>query len=236
MFALGAFQGAVGWWMVASGLEDRIEVSQYRLAFHLTLAAAIFAALLWTAQEQGEAQARRSLPPPVRLRVSAKLLLTLVLAQIYLGALVAGLRAGRIDNTWPLMEGHLVPGPSQLFFNTPWWRNFFENALTVQFDHRMLAYALLAAAILHVFDAARAGRGARRGALVLAGAVTLQATLGVLTLLAQAPLGLALTHQAMAMIVLTVATIHAQNVSAAVVSPKEEPVADPAAGLSAAQS
>ena len=141
LFGLGALQGAVGWWMVASGLAERVEVSQYRLAFHLTLAGLIYVALLWTAQ----GLAPRSPPVPSRLRVSAKLLLGLVLAQIYLGALVAGLRAGLIYNTWPLIDGHLVPAASQLLFNEPWWRNFFENPLTVQFDHRLVAYALLAA-------------------------------------------------------------------------------------------
>jgi cytochrome c oxidase assembly protein subunit 15 len=210
LFALGAFQGAVGWWMVASGLAERIEVSQYRLAFHLTLAAAIYVALLWTAQEQGQAS-----PPPVpsRIKLGAQALLALVLAQIYLGALVAGLRAGRIDNTWPLMEGRFVPGPSQLFYNAPWWRNFFENPLTVQFDHRMLAYVLFAAALMHALDAGRVQGRALRGAFILVGAITVQATLGILTLLWQAPLPIALAHQAMAMIVLTIATMHAQRLS-----------------------
>ena len=163
LFGLGAFQGAVGWWMVASGLAGRVEVSQYRLAFHLTLAGLIYVALLWTAQGLAP---RSGAPAPCRLRVSAKMLLGLVLAQIYLGALVAGLRAGLIYNTWPLIDGHLVPAASQLLFNEPWWRNFFENPLTVQFDHRLVAYALLAAAIWHALDVMRAppGSGAPRRA------------------------------------------------------------------------
>ena len=102
-------------------------------------------ALLWTAQ--GLRRRLRHAACRARLRASAKLLLALVLVQIYLGALVAGLRAGLIYNTWPLIDGRLVPAASQLLFDEPWWRNFFENPLTVQFDHRMLAYALLAAAI-----------------------------------------------------------------------------------------
>jgi cytochrome c oxidase assembly protein subunit 15 len=212
LFGLGAFQGAVGWWMVASGLADRVEVSQYRLAFHLTLAGLIYVALLWTAQGLAP---RSGTAVPARLRSSAKFLVALVLVQIYLGALVAGLRAGLLNNTWPLIDDGLVPAPSQLMFNAPWWRNFFENPLTVQFDHRMVAYALLAAAILHAVDAVRTLRRGAGGALVLAAAVTLQAALGILTLLAQAPLGLALMHQAMAMIVLTAAAVHAQGVAAA---------------------
>ena len=152
IFGLGAFQGAVGWWMVASGLADRVEVSQYRLAFHLTLACAIYAALVWTAQRLTP---RIAVDVPMRLRAGAMLVLALVLLQVYLGALVAGLRAGLIYNTWPLIDGALVPPASQLFFNEPWWRNLFENPMTVQFDHRMVAYALLAMALLHAVDAAR---------------------------------------------------------------------------------
>ena len=110
--------------------------------------------------------------------------------------------------------GGLVPAPAQLWFNEPWWRNFFENPLTVQFDHRMVAYALLAAAILHAVDAVRTLRRGAGGALALVGAVTLQAALGILTLLAQAPFGLALMHQAMAMIVLTIAVLHARALAA----------------------
>ena len=213
IFGLGAFQGAVGWWMVASGLAGRVEVSQYRLAFHLTLACLIYVALVWAAQWRVP---QSGTPAPARLRSSAKFLLALVLAQIYLGALVAGLRAGLIYNTWPLIDGQLVPAASQLSFNEPWWRNFFENPLTVQFDHRLVAYALLGVAILHAVDVRRSlPRGAPlRGALALASAVALQAALGILTLLEQAPLALALMHQAMAMIVLTIATLHAQRMAA----------------------
>jgi heme a synthase len=213
IFGLGAFQGAVGWWMVASGLANRVEVSQYRLAFHLTLACVIYVALLWTAQTQVSGSGAAA---PLRLRASAKLLLALVLVQIYLGALVAGLRAGLIYNTWPLIDGQLVPAAAQLFFHEAWWRNFFENPLTVQFDHRVLAYALWASAILHALDVMRSGpRGAARwGALVLACAVTLQAALGIATLLQQAPLGLALMHQVMAMVVLTLAVLHAHVMAA----------------------
>jgi cytochrome c oxidase assembly protein subunit 15 len=169
--------------------------------------------LVWTAQEQAPRSPTRA---PARLRSSAKFLLALALVQIYLGALVAGLRAGLIYNTWPLIDGTLVPAASQLLFNTPWWRNFFENPLTVQFDHRLVAYALLAAAILHAVDAARTlPRGpALAAALALGCAVTLQAALGILTLLAQAPLTLALMHQGMAMVVLTIAALHAQGMAA----------------------
>jgi cytochrome c oxidase assembly protein subunit 15 len=231
ILGLGAFQGAVGWWMVASGLAERVEVSQYRLAFHLTLAGLIFAALVWAAQWR--APRWRTLAP-MRIRSSAGFLLVLVLVQIYLGALVAGLRAGLVYNTWPLIDGQLVPAASQLFFGEPWWRNFFENPLTVQFDHRLVAYALLVTACLHALDVVWSRRrgGALWGALALAGAVALQAALGILTLLAQAPLALALMHQAMAMIVLTIAVLHAHG--AAPGTRTAGPSVDPADRLGAA--
>jgi heme a synthase len=210
IFGLGALQGAVGWWMVASGLADRVEVSQYRLAIHLFLACLIFVATLWTAEGLSN---RPVSVAPIRVRLSAVALAIAVLAQIYLGALVAGLRAGLIYNTWPLIDGALIPDRARLFFDTPWWRNFFENALLVQFDHRMLAYLLWIAALLHVTDVARS-RAALTSALALMAAVTIQAGLGVLTLVHQAPLTLALAHQGMAMVTLAVATIHAARLSA----------------------
>ena len=137
----------------------------------------------------------------------------MLLVQIYLGALVAGLRAGLIYNTWPLIDGSLVPSATQLFFQQPWWRNVFENPLTVQFDHRMLAYALWLVAVLHAIDVARTGRGgaALNGALALAGALTLQAALGIFTLMQQALLALALLHQGLAIVVLAIAVVHGER-------------------------
>jgi len=148
---------------------------------------------------------------PGRIRAGAVALLVLVLTQIYLGALVAGLRAGYAYNTWPLIDGTLVPDAARLFFETPLWRNFFENILTVQFDHRMLAYAIFVVALLHALDVAGAikERGARTGAFALFAAIVAQIALGVATLLWVVPLSLALLHQAMAMLVLTVASVHA---------------------------
>ncbi|HEY2529255.1 MAG TPA: COX15/CtaA family protein [Xanthobacteraceae bacterium] len=222
IFGLGALQGGVGWWMVASGLADRVEVSQYRLATHLLLACLIYVALLWTAQRLDEQSSAPVFPPPQgghgeergHVRASAIGLLVLVMAQIYLGGLVAGLRAGYIYNTWPLIDGALVPSAARLFFDTPMWRNFFENALTVQFDHRMLAYGIWLFALLHGIAVARTKeRGsALISAVALIVAVTLQAALGIWTLLNRVPLDLALSHQAMAMVTLTVATVHAASV------------------------
>jgi len=212
IFGLGALQGAVGWWMVASGLVHRVEVSQYRLATHLVLACIIYIAILWTAQRLDD---QESMPAPGAMRAAAVGLLVMVLAQIYLGALVAGLRAGYVYNTWPLIDGALVPDASRLFFDVPLWRNFFENTLTAQFDHRMLAYTIWIVALIHAVNAARTVRTGPvvAGAIILAAVVTLQAALGIFTLLMVVPISLALMHQAMAMVVLTVATIHAASVA-----------------------
>lgn len=210
MFAGGAALGAVGWWMVKSGVTgDLVSVSQYRLGFHLTLACAIYAVVLWTAQ--GLLPKARAETTP-RLRVSALVLAMAILVQIYLGALVAGLDAGLTYNTWPLIDGAIVPDSARLWFIQPAWRNIFENTLTVQFNHRMLAYAIFIGVLWHAYEAWRADVD-RRGAIVLAVGVTLQAVLGIVTLLEQAPLGLALSHQVLAVLLLTVATVHAERLS-----------------------
>ena len=208
IFGLGALQGAVGWWMVASGLAERTEVSQYRLATHLLLACLILVALVWTARRLSP----RIKPVAGRNRVTAIALVALTLLQIYLGGIVAGLRAGLIYNTWPLIDGALVPDASRLWFETPLWRNVFENTLTAQFDHRMVAYVLFGLALWHAIDAA-AKRAGARSAIVLAAAVSVQAVLGVLTLINQAPLALALLHQAAAIVVLVTATVHAAGLT-----------------------
>jgi cytochrome c oxidase assembly protein subunit 15 len=210
IFGLGALQGAVGWWMVASGLSQRVEVSQYRLATHLVLALLIFAAIVWTLRRLAD---RPPSAASLRLKITSVALLALTFVQVYLGALVAGLRAGKVYNTWPEIDGALIPSAARLFFETPWWRNLFDNTLTVQFEHRMTAYALFALAALHALDAvrSRAGTAAVNGALWLAAAVTLQAMLGILTLLNQVPMSLALAHQAVAIAVLTLAIFQAER-------------------------
>jgi cytochrome c oxidase assembly protein subunit 15 len=213
IFGLGALQGAVGWWMVASGLTQRVEVSQLRLATHLVLALAIYAAIVWTLRRLSERQPVVASP---RLKITSLVLLALTFVQLYLGALVAGLRAGRVYNTWPEIDGALVPDAARLFFEEPWWRNLFDNTLTVQFEHRMVAYALLALAVLHAADAVRSHATITviRGAVALSAAVTLQAALGILTLLHQVPILLALAHQAMAILVLTLAILQAERMAA----------------------
>jgi heme a synthase len=221
IFGLGALQGAVGWWMVASGLADRVEVSQYRLATHLLLACLIYVALIWTARvlprETGEGNHvwhDRGGTVAWHIRAGALGLLAFILVQLYLGALVAGLRAGYAYNTWPLIDGAFVPDAARLFFDVPLWRNFFENILTVQFDHRMLGYVIFVLALIYALDVARTlkERPARAGAFLLFAAIALQVVLGIATLLLVVPVPLALLHQAVAMLVLSVATVHAAGV------------------------
>jgi cytochrome c oxidase assembly protein subunit 15 len=213
IFGLGALQGAVGWWMVASGLSQRVEVSQYRLATHLVLALLIFAAIVWTLRRLTD---RPRSVAPSRLKITGVALLALTFVQLYFGALVAGLRAGKVYNTWPDIDGAFIPSAARLWFEEPWWRNLFDNTLTVQFEHRMTAYALLALVILHAIDAvrSRAGTAVVNGAWWLVVAITLQATLGILTLLHQVPIDLALGHQAVAIVVLTLAVFQAERLVA----------------------
>jgi cytochrome c oxidase assembly protein subunit 15 len=228
IFGLGGLQGAVGWWMVASGLSQRVEVSQYRLATHLVLALLIYAAIVWTVRRLSE---RRPITTTLRLKITSAILLVLTFVQLYLGALVAGLRAGKIYNTWPEIDGGFIPAGERLFFETPWWRNLFDNSLTVQFEHRMVAYALFVLAVLHAFDAirSRAGTAAVNGALWLAAIVTLQAALGILTLLNAAPIDLALTHQGVAIAVLTLAVLQAERLATTRSEKRSQNLACPAA-------
>ena len=210
LLALGGLQGFVGWWMVKSGLSERVEVSQYRLAVHLVLAALTFAALIWLAASLGQ---RRAQPGQGTLRPLASGLVAVVLLQIGLGALVAGLRGGLTYNSWPLMDGHFVPPYADLTRLSPLWSNVFENITAVQFQHRMAAYALLGLALWQAAVAFRLGGRAWRRALAITGLVLCQAGLGIATLLLAVPLWAGLAHQALAMIVLAMAVVNRQALS-----------------------
>jgi heme a synthase len=196
LFVLGGLQGALGWWMVSSGLSELTSVSQYRLAAHLTAASLLFIALVYVA---------RSLTPGRVLghvsrfhMVTAAILLAAVILQIGAGAFVAGLDAGMGYNTWPLMDGAIVP--NGLLIMDPAWRNFFENALTVQFNHRLLAYAIVGYVVWLLWKRSRdGGFGGVHGWLPrISLAVLLQVCLGIATLLLSVPIGLAVGHQALA--------------------------------------
>ncbi|MBE0691906.1 MAG: COX15/CtaA family protein [Aquamicrobium sp.] len=205
LFLLGGFQGFIGWWMVSSGLSERLFVSQYRLAIHLLLACLIFTATMLVAR----GLAPHSAGPAERSTQRwAGWIVILVLFQIWLGALVAGLHAGLTYNTWPLMDGKLWP--DGLVTMEPAWINFFENPLTVQFVHRLGAYVLFAVSLWHAVAAWRAEPGSThaRRAIVLFLLVTLQAVLGILALLTFVHLHVALTHHALAIVVLGFAAAH----------------------------
>lgn len=198
---LGGLQGALGWYMVASGLVDRIDVSQYRLAAHLTLACVIFAYLFWIARrlaprESANAEEARALAGV------GWLFLALVFLQIFMGGLVAGLNAGFTFNTWPLMDGQLVP--RGLLAMSPVWANLFENVMTVQFQHRVTAYVLVVVAIWLMIRSKKASgrKQVMMPARHIVGFVALQVVFGIATLVMSVPLHLALWHQAFAVFVL----------------------------------
>lgn len=211
LFVLGGLQGGLGWYMVSSGLVDRVDVSQYRLAAHLGLAVLIYAWIVWLALAPGERSGAASAGPGVSsLPIFAGLLAVLIYFQIILGAFVAGIDAGMGYNTWPLMSGEFIP--SGLMLMTPWYVNPFENALTVQFNHRMVAYAVAVLCILHVAALHRRGSNVvRSSGLVLLLAVAGQIGLGIWTLLAQVPIDLGVAHQAGAIVLLTVVLWHVRR-------------------------
>ena len=204
IFVLGGLQGALGWFMVMSGLSERTDVSQYRLTAHLSVAILIFGWVLWTAfalRHWGERVAERR---STWASTGAHVLLVAVFVQIMLGGLVAGTDAGLSHNTWPLMDGAIVP--DGLFTLQPWWLNAFENVMTVQFNHRMMGYLVAVLALVQVVVAIRSGVGA--SAVMVLAAVLAQIALGVMTLLTHMHLHVALTHQAGAVIVFALALRH----------------------------
>ena len=219
IFLLGALQGAVGWWMVASGLEDRTDVSQYRLATHLTLACVILAYVLWTARGLSP----KTLPSRAPVRLFALVIVGMTFLQIFMGGLVAGLDAGLNYNTWPLMDGDFIPGG--LFALQPWWRNLFEAVMTVQFDHRIGAYALWIMTVLHAWQYRMYRKTFRVWLLPVL--VTAQAILGISTLIHAVPLPLALLHQFGAVIVLAAAVTNLRSMLPPLGSAEEETQAIP---------
>lgn len=205
LFILGGLQGVLGWFMVMSGLQDRVEVSQYRLVAHLGLAVAIYAAMLWTAFPlwRGEWPAKAGAHPMLRWAVA---IAALVYLQMLLGGFVAGLHAGLIYNTWPLMDRQVIPNGLYPSLVAP-----FEDVTTAQFNHRMIAY-LVAVAVLALWSVERRrvqSREIAQTAHLLLGTVGLQIALGIWTLLEAAPVWLSAVHQLGAVALLTAALLHA---------------------------
>jgi heme a synthase len=197
MFVLGGLQGAMGWYMVKSGLVDDPRVSAYRLTAHLGLAFVLFAWMLWTAM--GLWHARASGPWTAarrRLQRAGVALVALVFAMILSGGLVAGLRAGLVYNTFPLMDGQFVPAAA--FIARPLWRNFLYNPATVQFDHRLIGWSLafLVPAFWLWSRRVPLPPPASRAVVLLLAALALQIALGIATLVWIVPVPLAAAHQA----------------------------------------
>lgn len=207
VLALGGMQGVIGWYMVKSGLADRVDVSQYRLALHLTTAFALLGLVIWLALDESSDGAAPGQPATTGYRRLAAALVALVLLQVVLGAFVAGLKAGLVYNTWPGMNGAFFPSD---YWTSPPMLSFFESHAAVQFNHRVTAYLLgLVAAVACVWAARSSfNRGVRLPAYALAVAVFAQMALGVWTLLAQVPLSLGLAHQGGGAIVLAIAVWH----------------------------
>ncbi len=203
IFVMGGLQGAAGWWMVASGLTERTDVSPYRLAIHLILASLIFAYLIWVA---------RGLRPPrpgtldiaPGVRGLANLLIVLVFLQIYFGGLVAGLNAGLIANDWPTMQGQMIP---TLLFD--------DEATTVHFLHRVIAYGIAILVIAQATWLSRRMPGSRTAfsSYRLVALVALQVFLGIAAVVSSVPISLALAHQFLAFVLLAGVIMHRRGMS-----------------------
>ena len=210
---LGGLQGFIGWYMVSSGLTERVDVSQYRLALHLGMAAVIFAFLVGLAYGLNREASGETRAGSASLWASGAIL-AFIFFQIILGAFVAGLDAGLTYTSWPLMDGQLIP--DGLLLMQPVHLNFFENVLTVQFNHRLAAYLLVIAALAYAAWIWRsdAARRVKTQAAAIAGITLGQALLGILTLIMTVPLPMALAHQGVAFVLLALAMCHFEEVRA----------------------
>ena len=210
LFVLGGLQGAVGWWMVASGLEHRVKVAPERLMTHLGLAFLLLGALVWTALDAWAGWARQTQPGPWGRR--ALVLTGLIYLQVLLGALVAGNDAGLIYNDWPLMNGRLVPAD---YLGAGFWATVAHSQGAVQLHHRLMAYLLTFVALgmgVAVWRSPYLARGARLLGVAVAAGIVLQACLGVATLMSRVPLHLGVAHQLMAALVFSLAVAFAWRV------------------------
>jgi cytochrome c oxidase assembly protein subunit 15 len=202
MFVLGGLQGVLGWYMVKSGLVDDPRVSQYRLTAHLTSAFLIYAFMFWVALSLWYPRSGGVRHAYFGRAVAVTAVISLTIVS---GGFVAGLDAGMMYNTFPKMLGAWIP--AGLMENSPWWLNFFENRLTVQFDHRILAIFTLLYVSIYWYGARRATlpRRAAVASNALLHTVALQVALGIATLLLVVPVPLAAAHQAVAILLFTVA-------------------------------
>ena len=199
IFLLGGMQGAVGWYMVASGLSSLPEVSHYRLAVHLIMASIIYYLVFTTAINEDKLVVNRF------LNNHLKVIIALIFVQIFSGGLVAGLKAGLIYNEFPLMGESLWP--KELFFYKPWYKDLFENRASVQFIHRLIAFVLLLNICYFIYSTYKINLPykIKNSIKVLLGFLVLQLILGVLTLIYHVPLIIAVAHQLNALLLLSAA-------------------------------
>ncbi len=207
---LGALQGVIGWYMVMSGLVDRVDVSQYRLALHLTIAFIILGMLIWVALEvlspAGKFGARHQMTP---LSFFAALIVGLLLVQVVLGAFVAGTKAGLAFTTWPDMNGEWIP--SDMGQLSPWYVNLFEDIATIQFNHRLMAYVIGVLMVINFFVVVLSAHRRRRlvaSAVLVMLAIVGQIALGIWTLLNAVPINLGIAHQGAGALVFAMAVRH----------------------------
>ena len=216
IFVLGGLQGAMGWYMVKSGLVDDPRVSHLRLTAHLAIAFVILAAMFWVALDLlFPRTAGRPDPRTAGLRTIADALVSLIFLLMLTGGLVAGIRAGFAYNTFPLMNGHVVP--PEIFMLDPWYLNFFNNMATVQFDHRLLAWLMAFLVPWYWWQAIHAGLNARArlAGNVLLAMLAVQITLGITTLLLVVPIPLAAAHQGGAVLLFAAALFNAHAIRSA---------------------
>jgi cytochrome c oxidase assembly protein subunit 15 len=215
IFVLGGLQGALGWYMVQSGLVDDPRVSQLRLTAHLGIAFLIFGAMFWTALSLLRSPPQRAAPGTRILGWFAACLVAIVFVMVLSGGLVAGIRAGFAYNTFPLMNGQLVP--PEIMSIDPWYRNFYNNMATVQFDHRLIALLLAVSVPWYWCVTRRADTSGTRGAATLLLAMlAIQIALGIATLLLVVPLPYAAAHQAGAVLLFAAALNAAHTVRAGI--------------------
>lgn len=213
VLALGGLQGVIGWYMVKSGLVDRVDVSQYRLALHLTVAFLILALVVWIAFDLAVPE-HESAASKGKLKTLPLFIVGAIFLQVVLGAFVASLKGGLVYNTWPTMDGTLFP--YDLMAIEPWWHNPFENPVMAQFNHRLIAYlvvVLVSVEAWRTFASERATQEACVSAGWLLAGVFGQAALGIWTLLEAVPLSLGIAHQSCAAILLILAVRHLHVVS-----------------------
>lgn len=207
LLALGAFQGAIGWWMVTSGLVDRLDVSHYRLATHLLAALLILGGLIWTALDL-LALHRNPAARPARLTAASTLILLILFVQLLLGAWVAGLGAGHASDSWPLMNGRFFPE------NAQWlgWRSLADDPHLVHFLHRWWAWITVAALVWLSRLARRAGD--RPASIAIHSSFGTQIILGIAVVMTNVDITLAVLHQAVGALVVASAAWGAHSIGA----------------------